>query len=148
MRPTFVNRLFIPLTALGLSLFVAGCGASSGVPAEEPSSTSTEPGHSASRSPSSVETLCQSATDDAGTVLFARGTTVQQVRERTGGPGNISPAADPWKSLNGFDEAAWCSIKSGSTYTWVAASASGEPVTFVTSDRPLGDPGPKGPAVP
>jgi hypothetical protein len=81
-------------------------------------------------------------------ILFVSATTVGAVRTHTGGPGAVALAAEPWTSLKASDTAAWCTLKTGDTYKIIAATERGASITFVTSNQPLGDPGPDGPAIP
>ena len=81
-------------------------------------------------------------------VTHARLTSVAAVRERTGGPSDTSPAAEPWRALEGASMAVWCTSRAGSTWSVTAVTAGGPPVTFMSAGTPLGDPGVDGPAIP
>ena len=81
-------------------------------------------------------------------IRFVSATTVAVIRTHRGGPGAVALAGKPWASLNGGDTAAWCTLQTAGTYKIIAATWGGASITFVTSQQPLGDPGPEGPAIP
>jgi hypothetical protein len=89
---------------------------------------------------------CQQAVP-TGHMVGASPTTVQQVRERTGGPGNTSPAAKPWRDLPGDQFAAWCTMRVSGRYDVGSASDGAPFVTFMESQA---NPSvfPQGPAIP
>jgi hypothetical protein len=80
-------------------------------------------------------------------VVGASLTTVQEVRERTGGPGNTSPAAKPWRDLPSDQFAAWCTVQVSGRFDVGSATESAPFVTFLESQT---NPGvyPQGPAIP
>jgi hypothetical protein len=129
-----------------------------GVPttgAAAPGSTTASPepseAMSAAAHKAEAQQRCQAARvlQPTGTeILFVSATTVGAVRTRTGGPGDVALAAEPWASLKGSDTAAWCTLKTGDTYKIIAATERGASITFVTSTQPLSDPGPDGPSIP
>jgi hypothetical protein len=61
-----------------------------------------------------ASTACQQAVP-TGHMIGASPTTVQQVRARTGGPGNTLPAAKPWRDLPRDQFAAW-SVTDGARF--------------------------------
>jgi hypothetical protein len=81
-------------------------------------------------------------------VTHAQPTTVGAVRERTVGPSDTSPAAEPWAALDGAARAAWCTSRVGSTWSVTAVTSGGPPVEFMSAGTPLGDPGTDGPPIP
>ena len=103
------------------------------------------------RGPSDVtaSSLCNGlAARTKGTLVAAYPTTVQDVRDRRGGPSQgISPAEKPWAELAPDARGAWCSIEIDGTYHIIAVTSGGPDVKFITSDSYL-DSGPGGPAVP
>jgi hypothetical protein len=81
-------------------------------------------------------------------IRFVSATTVAAIRTHRGGPAAVALAGKPWASLNGGDTAAWCTLQTAGAYKIIAATWGGASITFVTSQQPLGDPGPEGPAIP
>lgn len=123
---------------LAAAVSISGCTADANAPsgrADAKDTTATE--------------LCKRAIAPTDSVLAAALTTVDQVRKREGGPppGN-SPAARPWAQLPADEPAAWCTIKSGSSYAVAAAGPDGSLVRFMVSNEPLSGAYPEGPAIP
>lgn len=105
----------------------------------------------AARRGAEAQQRCQAALalQPIGTkIRFVSATTVAAIRTHRGGPGAVALAGKPWASLNGGDTAAWCTLETGGAYKVIAATWGGASITFVTSQQPLGDPGPEGPAIP
>lgn len=138
MRPMCmrVSRSMQVTTACTLLAALAGCaGTGDGGGARE------------SMGPSS-RALCTQATGPNVHVLGAWATTVKQVREHRGGPGDISPAADPWAKLPADSKAAWCKIRTAAAFVVGAATDGGPFVRFMESATRLPGAYPKGPAIP
>ena len=100
----------------------------------------------AARSNDAASAACQQAVPTAQ-MVGASPTTVQQVRERSGGPGNTSPASKLWRGLPGDQFAAWCTVQVSGRFD-VGAATDGAP--FVTFMQSQVDPGvfPQGPSIP
>jgi hypothetical protein len=64
-------------------------------------------------------------------MIGASPTTVQQVRTRTGGPGNTSPAAKPWRDLPRDQFAAWCTVQVSGQFEVGSATDGARFVTFM-----------------
>lgn len=80
-------------------------------------------------------------------LLFVSPSTVEAVRNYRDPSVTAALATEPWAGLADADTVGWCTLKSGGTYKIIAAAARGASITFVTSDQPLDDPGPHGPAI-
>jgi hypothetical protein len=132
-RPTVVDDVSMHPRAVAIlaALCVAGCAS------HDSSPTTTSDAASAA---------CQQAVP-TGHMIGAGATTVQQVRERTGGPGDTSPASTPWRDLPGDQFAAWCTVRVSGHFE-VGSATQGAPfVTFMVSEANLGA-YPQGPSLP
>lgn len=111
----------------------------------EPRAGSTVP----ARSPAAESALemCRAGASPDESVEAAHLTTVEEVRDDRGGPGDISPADKPWAQLPGAQPAAWCSFASPSGYVIAAVTSGGPVVGFMVSAQMI-DPGSQGPAIP
>ncbi len=120
------------IIALSAALSVGGCASDDSSPVAPSNDTASA--------------ACQQAVP-TGKMVGASPTTVQQVRERTGGPGNTSPASKPWRGLPGDQFAAWCTVQVSGRFD-VGAATDGAP--FVTFMQSQANPGvfPQGPSIP
>jgi hypothetical protein len=111
------------IVAVLAALCVGGCGNHDPSPATP--------------SDDAASAACEQAVP-TGHMLGAGPTTVQQVRERRGGPGNTSPASTPWRDLPGDQFATWCTVRV-SRHFEVGSATEGAPfVTFMESETNLG----------
>lgn len=123
-----------------------------GIPTFAPSDARTQAARKAAveEHNAQAQQRCQAARalQPQGTeVLFVSATTVGSLRTRAGVKA-AALTAEPWAGLTDSETAAWCTIKTGSTYKIIAATVNGASITFVTSVQPLSDPGVNGPATP
>jgi hypothetical protein len=101
---------------------------------------------SATPSTDAASAACQRAVP-TGHVVGANATTVDQVRQHRGGPGNTSPASKHWQGLPAGQFAAWCTVQVSGQFT-VGAATDGSPfVPFMQSKSNLGV-YPDGPSIP
>ena len=84
--------------------------------------------------------LCQSVAESAAAVVGVTPTTVGSIRQFRSGPLASKPhypLARSWPGAGAADTAAWCQVKSGNLYVFLAVTHDRPPIQMATTDRPL-----------